>query len=117
MNQCIMTQSHLVLNGGIGSSLHAQRLTSSVGLDLSASSGKGSAGSNTLWTRSGKRRKKNKQTEDLAGLNQRHRELLADLNLLEHLGNLKVAAASQISAIDGLNVVADADVLEAGLKG
>lgn len=54
-------------------------------------------------------------TESLAGLDEGHGELAANGDLLEHASNLEVAAASEVGAVDGLDVVTDDDVLDAGL--
>ena len=58
-----------------------------------------------------------KQTEGLSGLHGGDGELAANGDLLQHARNLKVAASGQVGAVDGLNVVADANVLDLGLQG
>ena len=56
------------------------------------------------------------RTESLLGLDESHGELAANGDLLQQAGNLKVAAASEISAVDGLDVVTDSNVLDLGLE-
>ena len=55
------------------------------------------------------------RTESLLGLDEGHGELASNRDLLEHASNLKVAAASEVSAVDGLDVVTDTAVLDLGL--
>ncbi len=67
-------------------------------------------------SRSGRSQINSIRTESLLGLDEGHRELAANGDLLQQAGNLKVAAASEISAVDGLDVVTDSNVLDLGLE-
>ena len=65
---------------------------------------------------SARARRKGSGTEGLAGLDARHGELGANGDLLQHARDLKVAAARQVRAVDGLDVVAHSHVLDLGLQ-
>ena len=92
---------YLVLDGGGSTGLHAEGLLAGSGLDVGGSWGSSAWGDGI---------------ESLAGLDEGHGELAANGDLLEHAGNLEVAAASQVSAVDGLDVVSNSDLGDAGLK-
>jgi hypothetical protein len=59
---------------------------------------------------------KKSRTESLLGLHNDNGELAADGNFLEQLGNLKVARASQVLAIDNLNMISNSHLADAGLR-